>query len=82
MVQYLCEQGADKEARDDSGMTPLHKAACNGHLPVVQYLCEQGADKEARDDDSDYTPLRWAAMEGHKAVAEFLRGGLVDLSCR
>ena len=55
VVQYLCEQGADKEARDDDGSTPLLWAALNGHLPVVQYLCEQGADKEARDNGQDTT---------------------------
>ena len=48
VVQYLCEQGADKEARDDNGRTSLHFAAEEGHLPVVQYLCEQGADKEVK----------------------------------
>ena len=62
VVQYLCEQGADKEARDDMADTTA-LAAENGHLPVVQYLCEQGADKEARD-DSGKTPLLWAALQG------------------
>ena len=56
VVQYLCEQGADKEAKDRCGHTPLHLAAAKGHLPVVQYLCEQGADKEARS-EGGYTPL-------------------------
>ena len=45
VVQYLCEQGADKEARDEYGKTPLLWAAAMGHLPVVQYLCGQGAEK-------------------------------------
>jgi ankyrin repeat protein len=49
MMKYLCEQGADKEARNNHGRTPLHWAAYNGHLPMVQYLCEQGADKEVTD---------------------------------
>ena len=41
VVQYLCEEGADKEARGDDGSTPLHWAAYHGHLLVVQYLEEQ-----------------------------------------
>ena len=72
MVQYLCEQGADKVARDD-GNTPLLYAAEKGHLPVVQYLCEQGADKEARDDEG-MTPLGIATCRGHHlAMAKYLQ---------
>ena len=40
-LQYQCEQGADKEARDEDGRTPLYTPAREGHLPVVQYMCEQ-----------------------------------------
>jgi ankyrin repeat protein len=44
-----CEQGVDMEARDNrdnSGRTPLQRAARHGYLPVVQYLCEQGPNRE------------------------------------
>jgi len=34
VVQYLCEQGADKEARDVNDVTPLDYLARNVHLPV------------------------------------------------
>jgi len=73
VVQYLCERGADQEARDDGDMTPLHYAAYYGHLPMVQYLCEQGADKEARDADGR-TALNYATEVGHLPVVKYLRG--------
>ena len=63
----------DLEARGEGGWTSLHRAASNGHLPVVQYLYEQGADKEASD-GSGRTPLHWAASHGHLPVVQYLRG--------
>jgi len=69
VVQYLCEQGADKEARSRNDMTPLLFASLKGHLPVEQYLCEQGADKEARSDIS-YTPLLLTTSKGRLAMVQ------------
>ena len=63
----------DLEARSSSGMTLLHWAARNSHLPVVQYLCEQGANKEART-EYNTTPLHWAASRGHLAVVHYFQG--------
>ncbi len=74
VVQYLCEQGGDKEARDSYGKTPLHYASASGDysdcLLVVQYLCEHGADKEARD-STGKTPLHWAALRGQLLVVQY-----------
>ena len=71
VVQYLCEQGANNEARSNGDRTPLHWAAVKDHLPVVKYLCKQGADKEASD-TYGRTPLHWAAQEGHLPVVKYL----------
>jgi ankyrin repeat protein len=50
VVRVLCELGANKEARDYSGMTPL-MSACRSKISdgTVSVLCELGANKEARD---------------------------------
>ena len=49
MVRLLLEAGADKEAKDDDGLTPLGWAAWIGHEAVVRLLLERGADTEAKN---------------------------------
>ena len=44
-VRYLVEElGADVNARDEKGFTPLHHAASRGDVPVVEFLLAHGAD--------------------------------------
>ncbi len=42
--------------------TPLHKAALNGHLPVIQYLVGAGGDPLCHDHDG-WTPLHNACSK-------------------
>ncbi len=47
-LKYLVEElGADVNARDHNGYTPLHHAAARGDLDMVSYLVSQGADVTA-----------------------------------
>ena len=47
-VEYLVEEhGADVNARDFKGSTPLHNAASRGDNEVIHYLVEKGADVKA-----------------------------------
>jgi ankyrin repeat protein len=47
-VQYLVEElGADVNARDDKGYTPLHNAAARGDHELIFYLLSKGADIQA-----------------------------------
>lgn len=50
-------QGANLSMEDYDGRTPLHIAACEGHLKLVQYLLSQGATVYAKDRYGN-TPLR------------------------
>ncbi len=44
-VKYLVEElGADVNARDHNGYTPLHHAAARGDVEMIRYLVERGAD--------------------------------------
>ncbi len=70
IVGYLNE-GADVNARDRDGLTPLIWAAIQGHEEVVRVLLEQGANLEARNNNGD-TALMWASVMGHKEVVELL----------
>jgi ankyrin repeat protein len=68
----LVEAGADKEASDADGDTPLHVAACEGHVEVVTALVELGADIGALTGDGQ-TPLQLSISFGHHHVARVLR---------
>ncbi len=46
-VKYLVELGADVNARDDQGYTPLHHAAARGDNDLILYLVSKGADVKA-----------------------------------
>ncbi len=68
IVQLLLDKGANIEAKDTDGWTPLMSAAVNGHEAVVQLLLGKGANIEAKDEDG-WTPLLLAAEKGHGLVA-------------
>jgi ankyrin repeat protein len=46
--------------RDQTGATPLHYAAIEGHRSVVRELVSRGADINATDARFDATPTGWA----------------------
>ncbi len=71
----LLAEGANVNAKDDQGHTPLRTAAWQGHKEMVAFLIEHGAEVNAKPDDgptSGETPLYEAAGNNHKDVVEFL----------
>jgi ankyrin repeat protein len=43
-VRELLDLGADPNAMNDNGRTPLYRSCYNGHIETVQLLLENGAD--------------------------------------
>jgi ankyrin len=65
----LLAAGADKDAQDDLGGTPLHVCSRSGNVGVATILLEAGADANIRDDDGR-TPLECCSAA--HGVAELL----------
>lgn len=80
IVELLLNSGADIEARDRRGATPLHRAASsNPNLEVTALLLDRGAELEARD-DLGMTPLHMAAVGNtNPAVAGLLLARGADM---
>ncbi|XP_008281682.1 60 kDa lysophospholipase isoform X2 [Stegastes partitus] len=71
-LEALKEMGSNLCLGDYDGRTPLHIAACEGHLKLVQYLLSHGASVYAKDRYGD-TPLCNAVRFKHKGVVKLLR---------
>lgn len=67
----LLDAGADLEAKDDRGATPLMVAVGHGAVDLVHFLLERGADPHAETEFGD-TPLREAVETGHVEIASTL----------
>jgi ankyrin repeat protein len=73
MVKLLVSAGADVEAQNSHGRTPLMCAACDGRLDVVKWLVEAGADLNAKDKRGQ-TARELAKSGRHASIVEYLQG--------
>ena len=76
IVKLLIEKGADIEARNKRGNTPLIQAACfideSYSYELMKILIEMGANIEA-ENNAKNSALYMALSLGHKKTVELLR---------
>ena len=70
-MKALVEQGADINAKDEFGWTPLYWAASTGQAEAAEFLVAKGADVQAKTKD-EATPLHQAASAGEVRLVELL----------
>ena len=72
LTSLLLEAGADPDAANDKGSTPLTQAAYRGKIALIELLLAEGASVDAEAYGDGGTPLAFALFWGHREAAEKL----------
>ena len=74
-MEELLKKGADVNAQDCDGLTPLHRAIENDNLESVKLLIRKGADVNT-EDYNGRTPLYWTSLKQNiKIISALIEGG-------
>jgi hypothetical protein len=80
-VKELLRKGADPNAKDSSGWTPLHAAVAHGHVGVAKLLIENGSSVNAKT-SSGWTPLHFASAFRIPVLVDFLIDKGADINAK
>ena len=81
LLEIAIREGADVNAKNEYGSTPLHKSARHGRLEVARALIDKGADVNAKNDDGS-TPLLLSAENGRLEVVRALIEAGADVNAK
>ena len=80
-AELLIAKGADINAKDNVGGTPLFWAAMEGNEEVAEALIRQGADVNAAGPEG-WTALHWAVAMAQKKTVELLIGEGAEVNAK
>ncbi|UCF17057.1 MAG: ankyrin repeat domain-containing protein, partial [Phycisphaerales bacterium] len=82
LVKLLLSHGANVNAKDGLGCTPLFKGLYTGHIDVMELLIDHGADVNAKNKVDGGTVLHDAAYDGDLESVKFLVSHGADVHAR
>jgi ankyrin repeat protein len=82
VIPALLQAGADIEARNDKGHTPLILASYNGQAAATELLLESGADVDEADTSRGNTALMGTAFKGFDDIADLLLNAGAEVNRR
>ena len=71
LIAALLKGGANIDARNDRGITPLYFATALAHAEQVKFFVDHGADR-AIASNSGFTPLKVAQTKGYDGISALL----------
>ena len=80
-VKLWLEKGADINAKDSEGWTPLHNAARSGNVEIIKALLDRGAAVNAKNTNG-LTALMFAAGKGQTEAAKLLLEKGADINAK
>ena len=81
VCKFLIVNGAEIDAQDEDGLTPLMFATLDGQHEVVELLIRKGAYLNQIDGEGE-TALHYATKYGQSKIAELLIANGADLNIR
>ena len=77
IVQFLLDNGADINIRDEKGTTPLMNAVIGERIEVVKLLLERGANPNLtvineKGENSDISAMTFAKLKQNKEIMDVI----------
>ncbi len=82
IAEALLQKGADVNLIDSRGLSALHFASSGPFVQTVELLLSHGALIDLPDDIEQFTPLMYAASEGHAEVVKTLLDHHADITLK